>query len=174
MVELNEFSKNVQINIQPSLKNNASGMRVSGLLDDVIKRLPDEEQFKTKGNVWVYKRKEAIDFWNVPRGPGELYGYRAPFENPAVDGHCVFLPVESHTQFDIFIIVDGYFDLDTRTDNYILGVIAWEFGRLTHYWKKTKKISNSEQDSDNAAKEEAIRLGFENEIQEMMIASGWN
>ena len=171
-MDLKEFSKNVKVNILPSLRTDPIGIRVSGLLDGVIQDLPDEEQFKTKGTIWIYKRKEAIDFWNMSGGPGELFGYSAPFENPRVDGHCVFHP---SPMFDIFIIVDGDFDLDQRTDGYIKGMIAWEFGRLSYYWKVTKNIIlTGEQDDNKAVTDEARRLGFEEEIFEMQVLSGYD
>ena len=61
-MDLKEFSKNVKVNILPSLRTDPIGIRVSGLLDDVIDDLPNEEQFKTKGAIWIKTRKNAIDF----------------------------------------------------------------------------------------------------------------
>ena len=169
MVNPTEFYKHVKTNIFPSLRTDPIGIRVSGLLDGVIQDLPDEEQFKTKGTIWIYKRKEAIDFWNMSGGPGELFGYSAPFENPRVDGHCVFHP---SPMFDIFIIVDGDFDLDQRTDGYIKGVIVWELARLSYYWKITKNIQTQEQDENKAITDEAKRLGFEEDLFEMQVLGG--
>lgn len=167
-MDLKEFYQNVEVSILPTLRTEPIGIRVSGLLDAVIQDLPDEEQFKTKGTIWIYKRKEAVDFWNMPRGPGEIYRYSAPFENPRVDGHCVFNP----PMFDIFIIVDGEFDFDQRTDGYIKGVIVWELARLSYYWKITKNIQREEKDPSKAAADEARKLGFGTELDEMLIIGG--
>ena len=52
-MDLKEFSKNVKVNILPSLRTDPIGIRVSDLLDSVIQDLPDEEQFKTKGTIWI-------------------------------------------------------------------------------------------------------------------------
>jgi len=162
---MNEFSKYVKVNILPSLKEDITGKRVSSLLDDVIRRLPDEEQFKTNGTIWIYKRKEIIEFWNTDFNPG----YSAPFENPRVDGHCLYNQIKN--EFNIFIVPDGEMDFLERTDEYIIGVIAWEFGRLSYYWKITKKIQNEIEDQDKAAADEARRLGFGNELDELLICS---
>ena len=55
-MDLKEFYQNVEVNILPTLRTEPIGIRVSGLLDAVIQDLPDEEQFKTKGTIWIYKR----------------------------------------------------------------------------------------------------------------------
>ena len=169
MVNPTEFYKHVKTNIFPSLRTDPIGIRVSGLLDDIIQQLPDEEQFKTNGTIWIYKRKEVIESWYKE----QKYPYRAPFENPRVDGHCVYNQIKN--EFDIFIIVDGDFDLDQRTDGYIKGMIAWEFGRLSYYWKVTKNIIlTGEQDDNKAVTDEARRLGFGEEIFEMQVLSGYD
>ena len=179
------------------IKEDSLGIRISALLDQVIQDLPNEEQFKMSkpsgGVICLNTREQAIKFWNGPNGPGSILGYNPGFERLTVDGHSVLVNTDDGIHlFTIIIIVDNF---DSRTDGYIKGVIAHEFSEMSYsyrIWKensdKLKKMkpkarqvmlnklakstsnagSKEHEEYEDMVNNEARRLGFKNEIAEML------
>jgi len=60
MVELETFFQKVTVYNDES---QSLGQRLKTLLEDVILRLPDEEQFHMRGQIGFHTREQAVEFW---------------------------------------------------------------------------------------------------------------
>ena len=164
------------------------------LLDEVVERLPDEEQFKITGMIRFDTRQTALEFWQQFR---HQWGH-APDFRVNLDGNCEYSFKWSDERIDdryiITIIVD---DLDSKTDEYIKGLIVHEFSEMSYpsrklqeNWDSLKKMkpkarqvmmnkftkstsgpdtyegagSKEYQEHEDDINNEAIRLGFQKEI----------
>ncbi len=166
------------------------GQRIKFLLDEVIQGLPDEEQFQMKGQIAFYQREAAVEFWKQLRpqlgfGPDLLPTNR--------DGNCIyqFGPTIQDSFFIITIIIDN---LESHSDDYIKGLITHELSEMSLHWNATQKEMSSlirmkpkarqikmdqitKQNAEPGSKEydeseknvndEARRLGFQKEIDEL-------
>ena len=168
---------------------NPLGKRITSLLDDVVEKLPDEEQFKITGMIRFDTRQTALEFWQQfsPK-----WGH-APDFRVNLDGNCQYsYGIDERSRagdrYIITIIVDY---LDSRTDDYIKGLIVHElsemsypFRKLQENWDSLKKMkpkarqvmmnkftkstsdpgSMQYQEHEDEVNNEAIRLGFQKEI----------
>jgi len=187
MVELENFYKNVSVSNDES---QSLGQRLKSCLENVIQRLPDEEQFQMKGQILFNTRQQAIEFWNTI---GPKLGFGPDFRHYNRDGNCTYfigLDVEN-LMYVITIIVDN---LESRSDDYLKGLIAHELSEMSYNWNTVQKEKptlmkmkpkarqikmdqitkqNAEPGSkeyDEAEKnvnDEARRLGFQKEIDEL-------
>ena len=184
MVELETFYQNVHVFID---RSHPLGQRLTPLLEDVIQRLPDEEQFQIKGQIAFRTRPEAVEFWKIMR---PKLGFAPDLIPHNRDGNCTYGigPTVQDSMYTITIIVDN---LDLRSDNYIKGLLAHEFSEMSYAWKviqkeiptlikmkprgrQIKMDQLTKQNSDPSSKEyaeheknvndEAKRLGFQEEI----------
>ena len=168
------------------------GKRIKSLLDEVVERLPDEEQFKITGMIRFDTRQTALEFWQQFR---HQWGH-APDFRVRLDGNCEYSYKWSDERIDdryiITIIVDY---LDSRTDDYIKGLIAHElsemscpYRKLQENWDTLKKMkpaarpvmydkwtkanavlgSKEYQEHEDDVNNEAIRLGFQKEIDALL------
>ena len=164
------------------------GKRIKSLLDEVVERLPDEEQFKITGMIRFDTRQTALEFWQQFR---HQWGH-APDFRVNLDGNCEYSYRWSDERIDdryiITIIVD---DLDSKTDEYIKGLIVHELSEMSYpsrklqeNWDSLKKMkpkarqvmmnkwtkstdhaeSKEYQEHETEINNEAIRLGFQKEI----------
>ena len=164
------------------------GKRLMSLLDEVVERLPDEWQFKTTGMIRFDTRQTALEFWQQFR---HQWGH-APDFRVNLDGNCEYSYRWSDERIDdryiITIIVDY---LDSRTDDYIKGLIVHELSEMSYpsrklqeNWDSLKKMkpkarqvmmnkwtkstdhaeSKEYQEHETEINNEAIRLGFQKEI----------
>src|SRR6185437_4267294 len=110
------------------------GIRIRGILDDTITRLPNEEQFGIKGQINFFPRLAAIEFWNYHASQLRF----GPDMSIPMDGNCTHQLAENveNSGFIITIIVD---DLDNKYDGYIGGLIAHEISELSYAWKKVQE-----------------------------------
>ena len=162
--------------------------RIKPLLDEVVERLPDEEQFKITGMIRFDTRQTALEFWQQFR---HQWGH-APDFRVNLDGNCEYSYRWSDERIDdryiITIIVDY---LDSRTDDYIKGLIVHELSEMSYpsrklqeNWDSLKKMkpkarqvmmnkwtkstdhaeSKEYQEHETEINNEAIRLGFQKEI----------
>ena len=165
------------------------GQRLMSLLDEVVERLPDEEQFKITGMIRFDTRQTALEFWQQFR---HQWGH-APDFRVNLDGNCEYSYRWSDERIDdryiITIIVD---DLDSKTDEYIKGLIVHELSEMSYpsrklqeNWDSLKKMkpkarqvmmnkwtkstdhaeSKEYQEHEDEVNNEAIRLGFQKEIE---------
>jgi hypothetical protein len=166
------------------------------LLDDVIIRLPNEEQFRMKGIISFNTRNYAIEFCKSMSSQGIMAPNFIPSNR---DGNCTFSISEfvEDATFQIIIIIDN---LENRSDEYIKGLLAHEFSEMSHPWRLTRKESPklkklkpkarqiflnqlTKQNAEPGSQEhrqreinvnnEAKRLGFEIEIEALEFESGY-
>ncbi len=158
------------------------------LLDEVAERLPDEEQFKITGMIRFDTRQTASEFWQEFR---HKWGHAPDFSPVERDGNCEYYfsyNNRAESRYIITIIVD---DLDSRTDDYIKGLIVHELSEMSYTCRKllenldsfkkmkpkarqvmmnkfTKSTSDpgskEYQDHEDEVNNEARRLGFQKEI----------
>lgn len=187
MVELENFYKNVSVSNDES---QSLGQRLKSCLENVIQRLPDEEQFQMKGQILFNTKQQAIEFWNTI---GPKLGFGPDFRPYNRDGNCTYFigPDVENSMYVITIIVDN---LESRSDDYLKGLIAHELSEMSYNWNMVQKEKptlmkmkpkarqikmdqitkqNAEPGSkeyDEAEKnvnDEARRLGFQKEIDEL-------
>ena len=185
MVSPEKFFQHVKVS--NTISKTELGIRISKLLEQVIRRLPDEEQFTMAGMICINTRAEAMQFW---RRAGPQLGTMPNFDIP-FDGNCTYAYGEavSLSIFTITIVVDN---LEGRSDDYIIGLLAHELAEMSYTFRKlmenlpslkkmkpkarqvmmnritqqSDSIINTEehQEHENAVNNEAVRLGFEKEI----------
>ena len=88
MVELETFFQNVTVSTDES---HPLGQRLKTLLEDVILRLPDEEQFHMRGQILFNTREQAVEFWAVV---GPKVGIATDLRPYNRDGNCVYIVAE--------------------------------------------------------------------------------
>lgn len=187
MVDLNSFYRHVNVDNRRHLFVD----RVQPLLDEIIRRLPDEPQFlNVQGNIFIGTRDMVIEYWEFIHSTfATNVNFREildPDNNRiSPDGYCQY-PLDNDQSYAITIIVDRF---NEQTDNYIRGVIAHEFSEFSLAWNtftdhrdelQSDSISipnpldsllnnvslNSAQyhEHERRVNEEARRLGFQEEI----------
>ena len=186
MVNTAEFYKHTEV-IYDRL--HPLGKRIMSLLDEVVERLPDDEQFKIIGMIRFDTRQTALEFWQQFR---HKWGH-APDFRLTLDGNCQYsYGTDERSRADdryiITIIVDY---LDSRTDDYIKGLIVHELSEMSYTCRKLlenldsfKKMkpkarqvmmnkftkstsgpgSKEHQEHEEEVDNEARRLGFQKEI----------
>ena len=186
MVNTADFYKHTEVICD---RSHPLGKRIMSLLDEVVERLPDEEQFKITGMIRFDTRQTALEFWQQFR---HQWGH-APDFRVNLDGNCEYSYRWSDERIDdryiITIIVDY---LDSRTDDYIKGLIVHELSEMSYpsrklqeNWDSLKKMkpkarqvmmnkwtkstdhaeSKEYQEHETEINNEAIRLGFQKEIE---------
>ena len=184
MVNTADFYKHTTVLNDPS---NLLGKRIRSLLDEVVERLPDEEQFKMKGAFLFAPKEKARQFWQEYM---QNWGSDGPNFAYAFYGECSWSyisPTISEDMYFITILVDY---LDSETDDYIKGIIAHElaemslpFRKMQENWDSLKKMklkarqvkmdqltsagvpgSKEWQKHEEEVDNEARRLGFQKEI----------
>ena len=165
------------------------GKRLLSLLDEVVERLPDEEQFKITGMIRFDTRQTASEFWQQI---SHQWGHAPDFSRVERDGNCEYRFSYGDRADDRYIITIIVDDLHSRTDDYIKGLIVHElsemsypFRKLQENWDSLKKMkpkarqvmmnkftnstsdpgSKEYQDHEAEVNNEAIRLGFQKEIE---------
>ena len=165
------------------------GQRLMSLLDEVVERLPDEWQFKTTGMIRFDTMQTASEFWQQF---SQQWGHAPDFSRVERDGNCEYSFSYSNRADDRYIITIIVNDLDSRTDDYIKGLIVHEFAEMSYpfrklqeNWDSIKKMkpkarqvrmnqltksmddpgSKKYQEHEAEVNNEAIRLGFQKEIE---------
>ena len=163
--------------------------RIKPLLDEVVERLPDEEQFKIAGMIRFDTRQTALEFWQQFR---HKWGHAPDFSPVERDGNCEYYFSYSNRADSRYIITIIVNDLDSRTDEYIKGLIVHELSEMSYpsrklqeNWDSLKKMkpkarqvmmnkftkstngpgSKEYQEHEDEVNNEAIRLGFQKEIE---------
>lgn len=184
MVNLDDFYNNVSINID---LNHPLGHRLKPILDEVVQKLPNEEQFQMKGQIRFMTRNQAVEFWKTLK---QKTGYAPDMRPDNRDGNCTYLVAENvkDSGFIITVIVDN---LNECSDDYVKGLIAHEISEMSYVWKaiqntkinlqnlkpKARQVKLNQITHHNAevgsiehkqheknVDNEAIRLGFAREI----------
>jgi len=170
------------------------GKRITSLLDDVVEKLPDEEQFKITGMIRFDTRQTASEFWQQI---SHQWGHAPDFSRVERDGNCEYRFSYSDRADDRYIITIIVNELDSRTDDYIKGLIVHELSEMSYTCRKllenldslkkmkpkarqvmmnkfTKSTSGPDtyegaeskeyQEHEDEVNNEAIRLGFQKEI----------
>jgi len=187
MVSKSSFYDYVKVHLD---KDQSLGKRIQSLLDNIVERLPDEEQFQIKGVIGFNSREQALEFWNHMKNSSFMI---PDLSSTNKNGNCTYNLAETieDSNFIITIIVD---ELNERSDEYVKGLIAHEISEMSYAWRNTKAMqpqlrklkpkareiildriihhnapigSKEHQKHEDAVNQEAIRLGFENEIIEL-------
>ena len=187
MVNTAEFYKHTQVSCDTS---QPLGKKLIFLLDDVVERLPNDWQFTTTGMIRFDTRQTASEFWQEFR---HTWGHAPDFSPVERDGNCEYYfsyNNRAESRYIITIIVD---DLDSRTDDYIKGLIVHELSEMSYpfrmymeNWDSLKKMKpkarlimenrltkvmfdepegKEYQEHEVEVNNEAIRLGFQKEIE---------
>ena len=169
------------------------GQRLMSLLDEVVERLPDEEQFKITGMIRFDTRQTASEFWQEFR---HKWGHAPDFSRVEHDGNCEYYFSYSNRSDSRYIITIIVNDLDSRTDDYIKGLIVHELSEFSYpfrmymkNWDSLKKMKpkarlfmenqltkvmydepegKEYQEHEVEVNNEAIRLGFQKEIDALL------
>jgi hypothetical protein len=178
-MEIAKFFLNVPVWLDVSTE---LGKRLKSLLYEVISKLPEEEQFHTPGIIAFLYRWEAIQLFPHSKG-------FADFSMLGRVANCV-VAMNNETnevQYIITIIIDK---LHSMPDAYIKGLIAHELGEMSFMvgayiihkpdfrkmsvndrksWQRKflpqGNIGSSENlEHERLANQEAIRLGFSEEL----------
>ena len=169
--------------------------RIRSLLDEVVERLPDEEQFKIKCRLIIFPRQIVMELW---KRYSPIWKIAGPNFNLDLVGNCQYVPTGDFNNLDkrtrandryfITILVDN---LESKTDDYIKGLLAHELSEMScpyrilqENWDTLKKMepadrpvmyakwtkadavpeSKEYQEHEDDINNEAIRLGFQKEI----------
>tara|TARA_Y100001949_G_scaffold160444_1_gene152070 strand:- start:90 stop:665 length:576 start_codon:yes stop_codon:yes gene_type:complete len=112
------------------------GQRLMSLLDEVVERLPDEWQFKTTGMIRFDTMQTASEFWQQF---SQQWGHAPDFSRVERDGNCEYSFSYSNRADDRYIITIIVNDLDSRTDDYIKGLIVHEFAEMSYPFRKLQE-----------------------------------
>ena len=163
------------------------------LLQNVVRRLPDEEQFMWSGpteteqepkrGLFLFcSRNFFRKFWEdfdyarsfVPTGDlhivvyeriTKLCGLEPDFARQDWNGsNCAY---DLTFPFYVFIILTD--DLADKSDDYIMGQIAYALSKMSCAWREMRNNQSVEPVEDKAVKDEARRLGFGKEIDTLDI-----
>ena len=124
------------------------GRRLKSLLDEVVERLPDEWQFKITCMIRFDTRQTASEFWQQF---SHKWGHTPDFLTSSTgaerDGNCEYHFSYSNRADDRYIITIIVNDLDSRTDDYIKGLIVHELSEMSYpfrmymeNWDSLKKM----------------------------------
>ena len=173
--------------------------KIMSLLDEVVERLPDEEQFKIKCRLIIFPRQIVMELW---KRYSPIWKIAGPDFNLDLVGNCQYQPAGDFNNLDkraraddwyvITIMVDN---LESKTDDYIKGLIAHELSEMScpyrmlqENWDMLKKMepadrpvmyakwtkadavpeSKEYQEHEDDINNEAIRLGFQKEIDALL------
>ena len=127
--------------------------RVRPLFEEIIQRLPDEEQFQILGNFAIHYRKEIVEYWSKI-GPviKPLVGVIPNFTVINRDGNCTYALGDSiaHSFYYLTVVIDKF---PQKSDDYIKGLFAHEFAELSFPWRTIKEYQNELQKLGNKARE---------------------
>jgi hypothetical protein len=177
-------------------KNSMGGMgkedrfinNLERLLQNVVKRLPEEEQFMWSGptetepepktGMFLFGSRSFFrEFWEdfgyaksfVHTGDlhivvydriTKLCGLEPDFARQDWNGsNCAY---DLTLPFYAFIILTD--DLADKSEDYIMGQIAYALSKMSCAWREMRNNQNVEPVEDKAVKDEARRLGFGKEI----------
>jgi len=195
MVNTADFYKHTEISWDDSVNFDPLGTRLTSLLDEVIKKLPDEDWFKIKGLIMFVTRQKGIEYWCRE---GKNWGSKPDFSsgtNGSAKVKWMLLKKNKMAEgkYIITIIID---DLDSKTDEYIKGLMIHElsemtdpFRKLAENWDSFKKMkpkaimvmmdkltnagagdfeSKEYREHEDNINNECIRLGFQKEIDALL------
>ena len=137
MVNTADFYKHAEIICD---RSHPLGKRIMSLLDEVVERLPDEEQFKIKCRLIIFPRQIVMELWKRYSPNWKIAG---PDFNLDLVGNCQYQPAGSFDNmrkldraadwYVITIIVDN---LESKTDDYIKGLIVHELSEMSYTCRK--------------------------------------
>ena len=133
MVNTTDFYKHTEIICD---RSHPLGKRMISLLDEVVERLPDEEQFKITGMIRFDTRQTSSEFWQKFR---HKWGHAPDLSRVGRDGNCEYRFSYGDRADDRYIITIIVNDLDSRTDDYIKGLIVHEFAEMSYPFRKLQE-----------------------------------
>jgi len=160
MVNLQDFYKTSLVRIDPYSASSAD--RINRLVGQVITRLPDEEQFGMTGSIFIGPKEAMVNLHKkssvhpvLGRGLGENLFIK--------DGNYRFWFLEDlkDSSYLITLALDTW---DEKSDNYIIGLIAYKMSELSYVWKVRKIPPIGSEEYERKVDEEAKRLGFAKEL----------
>ena len=193
MVNTADFYKHTTVSCD---RSHPLGKRIMSLLDEVVERLPDDEQFKIIGMIRFDTRQTASEFWQQF---SQQWGHAPDLSRVERDGNCEYHFSYSNRADSRYIITIIVNDLDSRTDDYIKGLIVHELSEMSYpfrmymeNWDSLKKMKpkarhvrenqltkvmydepegKKYQEHEAEVNNEAIRLGFQKEIDALEVGN---
>lgn len=187
MVNPREFYERIRVEIFGNEESASLVNRINNLVEEVITKLTDEPQFRMKGEIKICPRDFAIKFWDMKN---REMGSRTDMRPTDRDGNCTYwFPENIEDYFFIITIITD--NLDSRSDDYIKGLLAHEIAEMSLAYRirqrnndrleklkpKARDVfwnqltgqnspmgSREWEEHEKRADEEAKRLGFPNEI----------
>ena len=155
--------------------------RISELFDQITMKLPDEEQFRMMGSIFIAPKEAIVNFYKNA-GSKIDPGFDITVNSVIIDGNftCTIHKKLESWLFLITIIVDK---LDEKSDDYIKGLIVYKILGWSYVWKTAKEIwhepgelkehlmilnqriaPSGSEEYERKVDEEAKRLGFAKEL----------
>ena len=156
--------------------------RIERLQHNVVRRLPDEELFKFPediklGQFLIGSREQIKKFWEEPSYAASFVGQDLHpevyekiqklsslepdfLENSWDSSNCAF--DLSFPFFVAVVLTDGLAD---KSDKFVIGLVVHAIARVSYAWNEFKKGQILDKVDAEAAKQEAKRLGFADEMQ---------
>ena len=162
----NKFYKHAEVKFKGIEEDSNLGKRLSRLIDKVVQKLPDEEQFCIVHAIWLHTKESFIESAEeyLRKNPHASSVKQTVYElktsmmlwqqnidpvckalkeiGSGPDGFCFFLPAFKKTgdmgdsNCAISLIADHY---EYRIDYHIMGVIAHELAEMSYKWRMLKK-----------------------------------
>ena len=134
MVSLETFYENVRV----VTDNTESSIKVKKQLDKVVTRLGDEKQFDMVGSIYIGQRDLMQKFLvksSIVLRTGD------PRNVSVKDGNNFYeiCEVLEDSTCVITLVTDN---LDGKSDDYIMGLIAYKFSEWSRLWRKMTEIPN--------------------------------
>lgn len=179
MVNLQKFYRNAKVSI--TTYSSPSADRIKQLFNQVITRLPDEEQFGITGTILIGPEEAIVNFY---RNASSISNFGLdPDTNFLInDGNFRFWFTEDleDASYLITLVVDN---LDEKSDDYIKGLIAYKISEWSYAWKIAREVWHESgewaehvtilnqrtppirsEEYERNVDEEAERLGFAQEL----------
>jgi len=163
-----KFYKHVEVKFKGIEEDSNLGKRLSRLLDEVVQKLPDEEQFCIVHAIWLHTKESFIESGeeflrkdphasSVKQTIDELKTSMMLWQQntdpvckalkeigSGPDGFCLFYPIwrakKQGDMSDSDCAISLIVDYyEYRTDDYIMGVIAHELAEMSYKWIIMKK-----------------------------------
>lgn len=136
MVSPKKYYKNVRV----KLDGTALSIRVKKQLGKVIERLPDEEQFRMRGSIYICNKDLMQNF--LVKASMRLHT-GDPMTVSVRDANNIYDIREDleDSQYATTLVTDS---LDGKSEDGIMGLIAYKLSEWSRLWRKMKDIPNWE------------------------------
>lgn len=137
MVNLQNYYENVDVIVDTS---HPLANKIKRLFDQVITKLPDEEQFRTIGTIVIGFVETIANFTKQ-----HLKNITGLSSNLHInDGNCVCLFYDDLRDWEFFITL-AIDNLNKKSDSHIQGLIAYKISEWSYRWKLTREAGMNQE-----------------------------